>query len=62
MTRSQQPAFTLFAVGMIGHGILALVYGDFALVWQPSPHGSQAGRFSPMLRASSRYSAVLACF
>ena len=27
MTRSQQPALTLFAVGMIGLGILALVYG-----------------------------------
>jgi len=35
MTRSQQPALALFSVGMIGLGMLALVYGDFALVWQP---------------------------
>jgi len=35
MTRSQQPALALFSVGMIGLGVLALVYGDFALVWQP---------------------------
>jgi uncharacterized membrane protein len=35
MTRIQQPALTLFAAGMIGLGVLALVYGDFALVWQP---------------------------
>src|ERR1700693_2394117 len=35
MARSQQPALTLFAFGMIGLGVPALVYGDFALVWQP---------------------------
>jgi len=35
MTRSQQPALTLFAIGLIGLGIIALIYGDFAMVWQP---------------------------
>lgn len=30
-----QPAVSLFALGMMGLGVLALVYGDFALVWQP---------------------------
>jgi uncharacterized membrane protein len=35
MTCSQQPALTLFAVGLIGLGILTLMYHDFALVWQP---------------------------
>src|ERR1700722_14171050 len=37
MTRNQQPALTLFAIGMVGLGILAPGYGDFALVWQPVP-------------------------
>ncbi|MGA9584648.1 MAG: DoxX family protein [Terracidiphilus sp.] len=31
----QQPGLTLFAAGLIGIGVLALVFGDFAMVWQP---------------------------
>ncbi len=30
-----QPAVSLFSIGMIGLGLLALIYGDFAMVWQP---------------------------
>jgi uncharacterized membrane protein len=73
MTRIQQPALTLFAVGMIGLGTLALVYGDFALVWQPVPswipgrtflaYGSGLlmllGGLGLLLRATSAWSARL---
>jgi len=37
MNRNQQPAVTFFAIGLIGLGVLALIYRDFALVWQPVP-------------------------
>ena len=37
MKDSQDPALTLFVIGLIGLGVLALVYADFALVWQPVP-------------------------
>ncbi|HVU45935.1 MAG TPA: DoxX family membrane protein [Terracidiphilus sp.] len=35
MTRAQRAAVWLFAMGMMGLGILALIYGDFAMGWQP---------------------------
>ncbi len=36
-SRSQQPALALFAVGLIALGIVAFVYADFAMTWQPVP-------------------------
>jgi hypothetical protein len=35
MSRNRQPAHALFAIGLLGLGVLALVYHDFALDWQP---------------------------
>jgi uncharacterized membrane protein len=75
MTRCQQPALTLFAVGMIGLGVLALIFGDFALVWQPvAPwvpgrtilaYGSGVlmllGGFGLLLRATAPWSARVLC-
>lgn len=34
---SQQPGQTLMAIGLLALGVLALRYGDFAMVWQPVP-------------------------
>jgi len=34
---SQQPGQSLIAIGLLGLGVLALRYGDFAMVWQPVP-------------------------
>jgi len=34
-TTTLQPALSVFASGLLGLGVLALIYGDFALVWQP---------------------------
>jgi uncharacterized membrane protein len=35
LVRAQQPGLTLFAVGMIGLGVVGLAVGDFAMTWQP---------------------------
>jgi uncharacterized membrane protein len=33
----QRASQALFAIGLVGLGIITLIYGDFALVWQPVP-------------------------
>jgi len=37
MIREQQPAVSLLAIGLIGLGVLSVVYRDFAYTWQPVP-------------------------
>jgi len=37
MIREQQPAVSLFAIGMIGLGTLSVIYRDFAYDWQRVP-------------------------
>jgi uncharacterized membrane protein len=73
MNRTLQPALSLFALGMAGLGILALTYGDFALVWQPVASwipGRTAlayisgalmllGGLTPMFPLTSRWAAII---
>jgi uncharacterized membrane protein len=37
MIREQQPAVSLFSIGMIGLGALSVISRDFAFSWQPVP-------------------------
>jgi len=37
MNRNQQPGLALFVIGMVGMGLLQVVYHDFAYTWQPVP-------------------------
>jgi uncharacterized membrane protein len=37
MNNNQQPALRFFVVGLIGLGVIGLVVGGFAMVWQPVP-------------------------
>src|SRR5256885_13384900 len=37
MIRQQQPAVSLFAIGLSGLGILSVIYRDFAFDWQRVP-------------------------
>ncbi|HKV50981.1 MAG TPA: hypothetical protein VJO52_07235 [Gemmatimonadaceae bacterium] len=39
MDRYQRAARVVFAIGLIAMGVLGLVYGDFAMQWQPVPPG-----------------------
>lgn len=35
----QRAARVIFAIGLIAMGVVGLVYGDFAMQWQPVPAG-----------------------
>lgn len=37
MNNNQQPGLALFAVGLLGLGVIGAIVRDFALVWQPVP-------------------------
>jgi uncharacterized membrane protein len=42
MIRNQQLALVLFVIGMVGMGLLQVVYHDFAYSWQPVPESLPA--------------------
>jgi hypothetical protein len=44
MNRAMQPALTLYVIGLLGLVVLALVYHDFALDWEPVSCGTVAAR------------------
>jgi hypothetical protein len=54
MNRSLQPALTLYTIGLLGLGVLAIVYNDFALdLAAGAGVASRPNRFWPTAPVSS---------